>query len=144
MVKQAIDIPQNQREKIVERLSQILRPHDEIYFSYVFGSFVENIPFKDIDIAVYYAPELYDKLDVLKYEQTLADEISSDVKIPVDIRIINNAPLGFMYAVTCGRVLTSRNEEFRCDLVERIWIEYLDYQPKAAEFLHDMFPIVEK
>lgn len=144
MMKQPIEIPQNRREEIIERLVGILQPHREILFSYVFGSFVEQIPFRDIDVAVYYAPDQYDNLNVLGYEQTLAQELMEKINLPVDVRVINHAPLGFLYSVTCGRVLTSRDDEFRCDLVERIWIEYLDYQPKALEFIHDMFPTVEK
>lgn len=143
-MRQPINLPKERREEIIGKLKSILERHTDISFSYVYGSFTEGISFRDIDIAVYLTNHKNDAFDVLGYEQSIAQEIMEAINIPVDVRIINNAPMGFSYYVTCGRILTCKNDESRCDFVERIWIEYLDYQPKVVEFMRDMYPIEGK
>jgi len=45
----------------------------------------------------------------------------------------------FNYYVTKGRVLISRDEELRCNFVERTWLQYLDFEPYRKELLRDLF-----
>ncbi|MBI4549294.1 MAG: nucleotidyltransferase domain-containing protein [Ignavibacteriae bacterium] len=135
-----ISLSLSEKDKIIQILVDALHHRPEIVFSYIYGSFVELEQFRDVDVAIYYDEATAKQLDTLGYESKLSRELEKLIKLPVDVRVINNAPMGFQYSVTCGKVLTSRDEEFRCSFVERVWGMYLDYEPSVKEFIRDMFP----
>ncbi len=113
-----------EKEKIKERVSNLLRKKREILFSYIHGSFLKN-SFKDIDIAVY----LEDKKKSLKYELYLEREIENIILCTIDIRIINNSPLSFRYnVIKNGILLFSKNEKIRCDFESLSIVEYHDFE----------------
>lgn len=135
-----IELSDEKKAEVVALLAKALSGHPEILFSYAHGSFVELERFRDVDIAVYCDEDRDQHMDVLRFESRVASELEELIRLPVDVRVLNHAPLGFLYHVTCGRVVTSRDEELRCTFVERVWTEYLDYAPKAKEFFKEMFP----
>jgi predicted nucleotidyltransferase len=112
-----------EKERIKENILNLLRQREEILFSYIHGSFLEN-NFRDIDIAVY----LLDEKKPLKYELNLEREIEDVAGVPVDVRILNNAPLSFRFnVIKNGILLFSRNENVRCDFESLSMVEYHDF-----------------
>jgi len=48
--------------------------------------------------------------------------------VPIDVRVLNAAPLPFAYSVLqTGEVLVSHDEKARCDFVCRIYTHYHDF-----------------
>ncbi|WP_456454066.1 nucleotidyltransferase domain-containing protein, partial [Thermococcus sp.] len=85
---------------------------------YLHGSFLSG-PFRDIDIAVYTDGER----DVF-YELELEERLG----FPVDVRVLNNAPISFRFKVLKGELLFSRDEEKRCDFESRTMGDYHDFK----------------
>ncbi len=114
-----------EKEKVKEIISNILKRKDEILFSYLLGSLLEN-GFRDIDTAVY----LKDVERFLKYELSLEREIEDAINFPVDVRIFNHAPLSFRFnVIKNGLLLFSKDENIMCDFESLSIVEYhdLDY-----------------
>jgi predicted nucleotidyltransferase len=107
------DAPSEARAAIAARIRDVLAERPEIRLAYLLGSFAEARPFRDIDIAVYLEPEFLQKVDPLHYCFQLADVLERVVGYPVDVHRLNDAPCGFRFSATCGRVLLSRDEAFR-------------------------------
>ncbi|EEB73691.1 nucleotidyltransferase domain-containing protein [Thermococcus sp. AM4] len=113
----------NEREKreVIEILRELLLRRDEIIFAYLHGSFLEG-PFRDIDVAVYVDSEVHPF-----YEAELEEDLSNALSLPVDVRILNEAPVTFRFRAIGGLLLFSRDEKIRCDFEERTMREYHDY-----------------
>lgn len=109
-------------------LKEFIVKRDEIIFSYIHGSFIDAFYFHDLDIAVYVREEGLKKDDALDYEFALSAELEPLVGFPVDVKVLNYAPLGFRYYVTKGELLTSLDEQKRADFLEDVWMKYLDME----------------
>ena len=139
------DVPPNVREAIVEQIRAVLAVRSEIRLAYLLGSFVGARPFRDIDIAVYLEPESLQEIDPLRYCFQLADALEQLVGYPVDVYRLNDAPCGFRFSATCGRVLLSRDEAFRLEWTTRTWHEYAEFEPYRRMYLQEwLHPFREK
>jgi predicted nucleotidyltransferase len=79
--------------------------------------------FRDIDIAIW----IEDPGKAYEYEIDLAVELGTALGIPVDIHVLNEAPLPFRYIVFSeGRLLFSRNERRRIEVIDETIREYID------------------
>lgn len=119
------------REKILMALREALEARQEVVFAYVYGSFLEDRPFHDIDIGVYFQEYI---AQVAKLSIDLAFELEDALmrslcRFPVDVRVLNGAPVSFCYHVLRGRLLFCRDEEMRVRWAERIISRYLDLKP---------------
>ncbi len=119
-----------EKEKIKKEISYLLKKKEEILFSYIHGSFLEN-DFRDIDIAIY----LKDEKNALQYELKIEREIEDITDFPVDVRILNRAPLSFRFnVIKNGTLLFSRDEKIRCDFESLSIVEYHDF-----DFLRNIY-----
>jgi predicted nucleotidyltransferase len=119
-----------EKEKIKEELSHLLKKREDIIFSYIHGSFLEG-DFRDVDIAIY----LKDEEKALKYELKMEREIEDIIGFPVDVRILNLAPLSFRFnVIKNGFLLFSRDEKIRCDFESLSIVEYHDF-----DFLRNIY-----
>jgi predicted nucleotidyltransferase len=130
-------IPPERKKTIFQDLSGFMRDYPEILFSYLYGSFLEDAPFRDVDVAVYFGRTVPSerRFDVCL---DLADALSRLAGFPVDVHALNAASPGFRYHATKGMVLWSHDEEKRCDFLERTWMTYFDYQPILMQILADL------
>jgi len=119
---QVYTLSREEKEKIIELLRGYLLKREEVVFAYLHGSFTEDRPFRDIDIAVYVKGSVSPF-----YEEELEDELSRLIGLPVDVRILNSAPVTFRFRAIGGLLLFSRDEKARCDFEERTMREYHDY-----------------
>ncbi|MBC7095442.1 nucleotidyltransferase domain-containing protein [Thermococcus sp.] len=111
------------KKKIKQKIKEALIKREEIIFAYLHGSFIEDRPFRDIDVAVY-----VDGNHDLTYELELEEELTRIVGFPVDVRTINNAPVTFRFKVIGGELLFTKDERVRCEFEERTLREYHDYE----------------
>jgi predicted nucleotidyltransferase len=118
-------------------LIQFLQKRAEIWFAVLYGSAAENQAFRDIDIGLFVIREAVPPASDLDYAFTLADQIQDLIKFPVDVRVINDAPLPFRYNVSRGIPLIVNDKEVYARFLERTWDEYLDFHPVALQYLKE-------
>ena len=130
-------------ESDLKSLTDVLKGHREIVFAYLHGSSLEVYSSRDIDIAVYLQPEIMDRRDEgtcrdFDFSIPLEQEIEKLLKKPVDVQILNNAPLPFRFRVVSqGKTLVDRSPERReiFELLSRV--EYFDFKPRREEYLKE-------
>jgi predicted nucleotidyltransferase len=120
------------RKKIVE----LLKGREEILFAYIHGSFLEG-RFRDVDVAIY-----LDLEGDLRYALNLEGELEEGVGVPVDVRILNSAPLSFRFRVISqGILLFSRDEERRSNFEFLTMAEYHDFNFYREMYRRDVLGI---
>lgn len=50
--KEPQTLSSEEREKLIHKIKNLLRQRKDILFAYLFGSFAEGGPFRDIDLAI--------------------------------------------------------------------------------------------
>jgi hypothetical protein len=123
------------REKISQQLGQLLAGRAEISFAYLHGSFVDGPVYHDIDLALYLNPPVADAFD---YEMSLSVALTRALGQPVDVHLLNKAPLGFQHQVLQGELLLARDETALTDYIEWVAAEYMAF----AHFLPDYLEAV--
>ena len=119
------ELPVEERERVLRVIAERLAREDNVVFAYAHGSFVRRRFFRDVDVAVW----LRDPSDPLRYILALSAELEAEVRLPVDLQVLNEAPLPFKYRVmTEGKLLFSKDEKLRKELANAIAREYLDFQ----------------
>lgn len=141
------------RERLLAALSASLAAREDVLFAYVYGSFAEGVPFHDIDVGVYLSSacgredtwadiELAQELELALRRAWIASRTGRDRDaeqrpIPVDVRILNEAPIAFGYHVLHGELLFSRDEETRVRWATQILVRYLDLKPLRQRALKE-------
>ncbi len=112
-----------EKEKLLNSLRKELGSVDGVIFAYVHGGFVEMEAFRDVDVAVWIKnPE-----DAFSYEVDLSARLEVNLKTPIDLHVINRAPLSFKHhAFTRGKLLFSRDEEMRIKLIDETVRQHAD------------------
>lgn len=128
----------HRREGIVQPIVAQLAQHSEILVIVLYGSFLTNETFRDIDLALLIDERRLSPERFLDYELERLGELARLSRFPLDIRIVNRAPVLFRYAVTQGQVLFCRDERAWGAFCERTWGEYLDFEPVARLYLKEL------
>jgi predicted nucleotidyltransferase len=128
------DLDPQAREQVMNRIAASLAGRLDVAFATVFGSFHENRPFHDIDVAVWTADSAAAELDL-----ELAGSLSRLVGFPVDVRRINDAPVPFLFHALRGRVVAARWAEKLADLMERTARDYHDRAPLLRRATREAF-----
>ncbi|MFQ5610732.1 MAG: nucleotidyltransferase domain-containing protein [Anaerolineae bacterium] len=123
------------KETIRQRLRESLVSRAEIAFAYLHGSFVDGPVFRDIDVALYLDPASAAGIDGFDFRMDLSVELTRALRLPVDIQLLNGAPLGFQHAVLQGEVLFARDETELTDFIERVAGEYMDFAHHLPAYL---------
>lgn len=123
------------RKKI---LSDALSGRDEILFALLYGTAAEGFRFRDLDIGIFVNRKIIPAERELAYAFALSDELASTSSCPVDVRVINDAPLLFRRSVSCGTPLVVNDEEVFTTFLTRTWSEFLDFQPVAMKYLKEL------
>lgn len=132
-------LSQEGKERVIEKLRRLLAQREEVQFACIHGSFLEpQMGFRDIDIGVWVEPSLVGREISLEYEWELDSWLERHVPHPVDVKVLNYAPLGFRYAASGGLLLFAQDEVAWYDFRERTWEEYLDFAPLARQMLFDL------
>lgn len=124
-----------EKERLVLELARELSSRPELVFVFLHGSFLVEGTFRDLDLAVYVRPGSGNDRGFRDYEAELAVDLTLKARIPVDVRVLNDAPVGFRYHALKGRLLLVRDENLLDEFRARTWDEYCDFAPFAREFL---------
>lgn len=79
-----------QKELITTQVKEFLNKRPEIRFAFLHGSFIEDLPCRDIDIGIYFDPKL-DRETIFDLALSLSVELTALVHIPVDVHALNLA-----------------------------------------------------
>jgi len=126
-----------EKEKVIQIISShFLQQYDEILAVYIFGSFISERHFSDIDVGIITAMDLNKPLD---FELKLENRLEKLIKYPVDVRILNRAPISFSQNVfRTGRVIIDKNPNMRADFEGRILKQYFDFSPFQQRYLQEV------
>ena len=123
--------------KIITRLRSLLGSQDAIQFAYLYGSFLDDLPCHDIDIGVYV--QGIKGTDMTFYALDLGGQFSREVGCPVDVRLLNDAPVSFLFHVLKGELLSEQNPKLHTQLFEKTVSRYLDMQPLLLQATREAF-----
>lgn len=118
---------------IADRLAGL---SDNILAAYVFGSFVEDKPYSDIDLGLLM---LNDPGNPVVLEIDFETEIEKITGCPVDIRILNGAPLSFcQQVIRTGEVILDSDPDIRADFEGRILKKYFDFSRFRTQYIREV------
>lgn len=127
------------KENIFKTLKRKLSSSGEIIFCYIHGSFLDDYPFHDIDIAVYVDQKKIKPQQAFDYSFQLSLNLSGEIGLEIDIQVMNYAPLGFQHSVfKNGKLLFSKDENLRLNLIESASLEYIDFFELSLQYIHDL------
>jgi predicted nucleotidyltransferase len=120
-------IRREDRRKVIETIKTVLQKEPNIVFAFLHGSFLSEPSFRDIDVGVFSDsenPSSY--LDSeLELSQRIEDELNS--AFPVEVKIVNQAPLPFRFNVIQGKLLFARDDDILVDFMTTTARQYLDF-----------------
>ena len=126
------------REQIVGGLQRELEARPEIVLALLHGSFPKGGAYRDIDVAIWLDPGRLSRDEHFRYALDLSVQLHLQLGHPIDVRVLNDAPLAFRYHALQGRPLVARDEGFLDELRARTWDDYLDFQPFARQYLREV------
>lgn len=130
-------ISSERRIDITGQLRAVLSELPEIAFAYLYGSVLDSDHIHDVDIGLYlHSAEVFGAIDQVA---DLANRLSTMIGIPVDLRILNHAPLSFLFHVLRGQLLACRDEILLQSLLEEVPRRYLDIAPLLRIAAKDAF-----
>lgn len=118
-----LSLGMEEREDLTSMLRERLEGYEGVGFAYLFGGFVEREVFRDVDVGVW----LRDPEMAWRFTVDVSAEITGDLGVPIDVQVLNRAPLPFRYHVlTEGRLLVSLDEGERLRMVNLTTRMYWD------------------
>jgi len=119
-------------EQIEKIAVEIFSQKDEVIIVYLYGSFLRSHFYNDLDIGILIKEEFESDLF---YETGIARQFEKKLKINMDLRVLNEAPLRFLFNVLQNsKILFCRDEHRRIEFEAKIMKEYLDLKPH-----HDLY-----
>ena len=126
------------RENIFGQIKNVLKQNNDIIFAYIHGSFLGDLPFNDIDLALYIDEKKIDTSHSFDYCFQLSTDLTKKIGKEIDVQLLNEASVGFIHSVfKNGRLLFSRNDKLRLDLLEKNSLEYIDFYELSLQFIHE-------
>jgi len=112
------------RQKLIEMLKTFFSKENNVAFVYVFGSFNEGKPFRDIDVAAF----LFNFKEELSLESDFSFELSKAIGHPVECVVLNRAPVSFQLSVLKkGMQIVNKSEDTRTDFIDEVSRRYREY-----------------
>ena len=129
-------ISKRDKKKIAKAISLHIQNREEIITAYLFGSFVNGRQFGDIDIGILVSKEPEDQLG---YEFELEIELTQLVKYPVDVRVLNKAPITFVQnVIRHGIIIIDNKPDIRSNFESYILRKYFDFAPFRRRYLAEV------
>lgn len=119
------------RERIITQISEYLSCVDDLVLGYLYGSFPVRNDFHDIDIGLLVSGKM-EPYESLRYAMDVASGLEQCItpRFEVDCRILNGAPVMYLYEVVkTGRPVFVRDEKVRIDFEADVIAKYLDLKP---------------
>lgn len=120
-----------ERGQIITQISEYLSGVDDILLGYLYGSFPVRNDFHDIDIGLLVSGKM-EPYESLRHAMDIASGLEQCItpRFEVDCRILNGAPVTYLYEVVkTGRAVYVRDEKVRIDFEADVTARYLDFKP---------------
>ncbi|MEW6273559.1 MAG: nucleotidyltransferase domain-containing protein [Bacillota bacterium] len=134
-------LPEEQKKLVITRLTGLMtKETPEIVFAFLHGSFLEQGSFGDLDLAVFVDPSCPAAgKKTLEYELKTEMHLEETAGFPVDVRVLNRAPIPFRYNVLKnGRLLFCRNEELYAGFLSHTLVSYFDFAPYRKQYIKEV------
>lgn len=132
------NLNQDKKDVLKESIEKGFSRYPNIIFAYIFGSFLSSESFSDIDIGIYLDNENISD-NALQIEFELERELENVLHIPADVRILNCAPLSFVFnVIKTGRLVVDRNILLRSEFEGLTFKKYFDYRHLRDEYLKEV------
>lgn len=125
------------RESLVRHLAEELEKEPEIRFAYLYGSVLDSDTVHKVDVGLYLHESEVPTSAATSID--LSNRLAALVGMPMDVPVLNEAPLSFVYHVLRGRLLVCRDEECLPEMLEYVARRYLDLVPLVLQGTRDAF-----
>ena len=128
------------KKEVMNKIGKTISEFDYVSAAYVFGSYVHNDDFNDIDVALLISREP-DPYKRFKFEMMVARELERQIKprFEFDVKILNHSPIEFQYEVLKkGKAVFLRDRTENVEYESEVISNYLDFQT-TAEYLNKKF-----
>jgi len=116
---------------------RVLNARPEIAYAYVFGSFVDEETFRDLDLAIYVDPT--NKLvHRLFYDIELSNQLEQLLELPVDVIVLNRAAPLMVYRASQGLLIKNDDDNTRVDFISTKWRLYWDFRDMIHAHIPEM------
>lgn len=126
------------RSQIRTGIATALAAESGVVAAYLFGSTLSADSVGDVDVAVLLDPERHDSQRSVDAQLHLMARLERVLGIPVDVVILNDAPLGLRLAAVRGLVVYSRDDTKRQAFVEQTTLQAMDSAFLRRESLRDV------
>jgi predicted nucleotidyltransferase len=137
MKRKRYTIQPDARDALVRCLTAELEKDSAVAFAHLHGSLLDSETVHDIDVGLYVRESEAERGSAIASE--LSVRLTAVAGIPVDVRVLNEAPLSFVYHVLRGRVLVCRDEDLLTTMLENVARRYLDLAPLLHQGTKDAF-----
>ncbi|MHC1591366.1 MAG: nucleotidyltransferase domain-containing protein [Candidatus Helarchaeales archaeon] len=130
MEREILKDPNEFKTRITSTLKKLLGKEDDIYLGYLFGSFVKDIEFNDIDVGIVIRDKnaISNSTRFLMHLEHLFEK-TLEYRWEFDVKILNFMPNYFQFSVIKeGQLFFNRDEKFRIFYETRVVQMYLDFQ----------------
>ncbi|MDE2059720.1 MAG: hypothetical protein KGL31_05390 [candidate division NC10 bacterium] len=134
-MKQLYRLSLAERGAIRDQIAAGLLHEPDVLFAYVYGSFLKSEAFSNVDIGVYLSSSHFNNA----LAANLSAHLSAKVKLPVDVRTLNTAPISFRLYVLRGECLFSRDDTLRTGIMEDTVQRYFDIAPLRRHTTKEAF-----
>ena len=127
------------KEIILNILKEVLTRDGRIVFAYVYGSFVKEESFRDIDLGIYVINRDENPFIISSDMQIQLSHVAKKRGVNIiadhfDVRIINDAPFTFLKRVFKeGVLLVDNDPDLRTNIVEYVSLKYRECAGLLAE-----------
>lgn len=113
------------KEEIRTEVNRYLFEHQEVIFTYLFGSFVQKDTFRDIDIGIYVNP-YPDMIHFGMMQSELDDLLESKVDLILLNDIFAKDPVFGHQVITNGELLFCRDTHLHVEYKSKVFRRYFD------------------
>ncbi len=120
-------------------VKKLVNDEPRLKLAYLHGSTSQMLttPISDVDLAFLYPSD--DVKEISSHKSILLQLIGFfEQELPqwnLDIRLLNNAPWDFCFAVINGQLLYAKNEDMRAQYEMEVITRYLDFKPIIDYYL---------
>ncbi|MEA3361102.1 MAG: nucleotidyltransferase domain-containing protein [Thermodesulfobacteriota bacterium] len=125
------------RIQLIRKITNYINSIDSVLFAYIFGSFARGEAFSDIDIGIYMKDVIEEATMDIEFE--MEDKVEKIIGYPVDVRVLNMAPVSFVFQVIRdGMLIRDDDPDDRSDFEGLIFKKVNDFAVFRNEYLREI------
>jgi predicted nucleotidyltransferase len=125
------------KDRISKQLAAyICKEFKDVVTVYLFGSFVKEGQFSDIDLGLLFNENVAEALNI---ELTLETQLEKQFGHTFDVRVLNDAPNSFAYnVVRMGQIIIDLDTNFRAGFEGKVLKKYFDFDYFRRRYLKEV------